>query len=85
MENVVTSFYNDDIMTFTPQGKAVVLPQRATVLDFAYETNPQQANRAKYAMINGRLASVKTPLRRGDVVQLFLLLADSGRGSYRFP
>lgn len=71
MENVVTSFYNDDIMTFTPQGKAVVLPQRATVLDFAYETNPQQANRAKYAMINGRLASVKTPLRRGDVVQVF--------------
>ena len=41
MENVVASFYNDDIMTFSPQGKPVILPQRATAIDFAYEIHSQ--------------------------------------------
>ncbi len=71
IENVVTSFYNDDIMTFTPQGKSIVLPQRATVLDFAFEVHSEVGKRAKYARINGRLASIKTRLRRGDVVEIF--------------
>ena len=40
LENVATTFYNDDIMTFTPHGNPVVLPQKATVLDFAFEVIP---------------------------------------------
>ena len=71
IEKVVTSFYNDDIMTFTPEGTAVVLPQRATVLDFAYEVDPRKAENAKYARLNGFLSSIKAPLRRGDVVEIF--------------
>lgn len=71
IENVVSSFYNDDIMTFSPQGKPVVLPQRATVLDFAYEIHSQLGAHAKYARINGRLASIKTPLHRGDIVEIY--------------
>ncbi|MDE5924659.1 MAG: HD domain-containing protein, partial [Muribaculaceae bacterium] len=35
IENVVASFYKDDIMTFTPQGKPVIMPQKATPIDFA--------------------------------------------------
>ena len=71
IEKVVTAFYNDDIMTFTPQGKAIVLPQRATVLDFAFEVHTDMGLKAKYARINGFIASVKAPLRRGDVVEVF--------------
>lgn len=71
LDKVVTSFYNDDIMTFTPAGREVILPQKATVLDFAYEVNPAIGEHAKYARINGFLASVKAPLRRGDVVEIF--------------
>lgn len=71
IENVVASFYNDDIMTFTPQGKPIVLPQKATVLDFAYEIHSKLGEKAKYARINGRLASIKTPLHRGDIVEVF--------------
>lgn len=71
IENVVASFYNDDIMTFTPKGKAVVLPQKATVLDFAYEIHSGLGEHAKYARINGFLSSIKAPLRRGDVVEIF--------------
>ncbi len=71
IENVVSSFYNDDIMTFTPKGLAVVLPQKSTVLDFAYEVHSALGEKAKYARINGFLSSIKAPLRRGDVVEIF--------------
>ena len=71
IEKVVTAFYNDDIMTFTPKGRPVVLPQKSTVLDFAYEVDAALGERAKYARVNGFLTSIKAPLRRGDVVEIF--------------
>lgn len=71
IDNVVTSFYNDDIMTFTPHGREVILPQKATVLDFAYEVDRRLGEKAKYARVNGFLSSIKAPLRRGDVVEIF--------------
>lgn len=71
MEKVTTSFYNDDIMVFTPSGESVVLPQKSSVLDFAYEISKELGDHAKYARINGFLSSVKAPLRRGDVVEIF--------------
>lgn len=71
IEQVVASFYNDDIMTFTPKGRPVVLPQRSTVLDFAYEVSTGLGQKAKYARVNGFLTPVKAPLRRGDVVEVF--------------
>lgn len=71
IEKVVTSFYNDDIMTFTRDGQAVILPQKATILDFAYEVDHAIGEKAKYGRLNGFLASVKAPLRRGDVVEVF--------------
>ncbi len=71
IENVVLAFYNDDIMVFTPQGKGINLPQRATALDFAFEVHTNLGLHAKYARINGRLASIKTPLHRGDIVEIY--------------
>lgn len=71
MEKVTSSFYNDDIMVFTPHGRGVVLPQKSSVLDFAYEISPTLGDHAKYARINGFLSSIKAPLRRGDVVEIF--------------
>ena len=70
IENVITTFYNDDIMVFTPKGKSVNLPKRATVLDFAFEIHSHIGEHAHYARINGQLASVKTELHRGDIVEI---------------
>lgn len=71
IENVVTSFYNDDIMVFTPHGREVILPQRSTALDFAFEIHSKIGQFAKYARINGQLVSLMTELKRGDVVEIF--------------
>ena len=70
IENVVTTFYNDDIMVFTPKGMSVNLPKRATALDFAFEIHSHIGEHAHYARINGQLASVKTELHRGDIVEI---------------
>ena len=71
MEDIVTAFYNDDIQVFTPRGEKIILPQNATVIDFAYEVHTQLGDHAKYARINSRLEPVTTALRRGDVVEIF--------------
>ncbi len=71
MEDIITAFYNDDIQVFTPKGQKIILPQNATVIDFAYEVNTKLGNHAKYARINSRLEPVNATLRRGDVVEIF--------------
>ena len=71
MEKVTASFYNDDIMVFTPHLKTIMLPQKACVLDFAYEISTNIGDHAKYARINGFLASATATLQRGDVVEIF--------------
>lgn len=70
MESVISSFYNDDILVFTPKGNSIVLPKGSTVLDFAYEIHTNVGNRAKYARVNGKLCSIFTQLKRGDRVEV---------------
>jgi len=70
MDNVVTAFYNDNIMVFTPKGESINLPKKATALDFAFEIHSHIGEHAHYARINGQLASVKAELQRGDIVEI---------------
>lgn len=70
MDSVVSSLYNEDITVFTPQGKPINLPQRATVLDFAFELHNAIGEHAQYAKVNGKLCSVKTELHHGDCVEV---------------
>lgn len=70
MDGVTASFYNDDIMVFTPHGKGIILPKNATALDFAFEIHSKVGLHACYARINGRLCSVSTVLHRGDCVEI---------------
>ena len=70
MDGVTASFYNDDIMVFTPKGEGIILPKGATALDLAYEIHSKIGQHAVYARINGKLMSVKTVLHRGDCVEI---------------
>lgn len=70
MDGVTASFYNDDILVFTPKGKGIILPKGATALDFAYEIHSKIGQHAVYARINGKLMSVKMVLHRGDCVEI---------------
>jgi GTP pyrophosphokinase len=70
IESVVSNFYNDDILVFTPKGNGIILPKQATALDFAYEIHSNIGKYAQYARINGKLSSVKTVLHRGDCIEI---------------
>lgn len=70
LDSAATLFYNDDIRVFTPQGREVILPKNATAIDFAFEVDDAMARHATHVRINGKLSSVKTVLRRGDVVEV---------------
>jgi GTP pyrophosphokinase len=70
MDGVTSSFYNDDIMVFTPKGRGVILPKGASALDFAFEIHSKVGEKAVYARINGKLSSLRTILHRGDCVEI---------------
>lgn len=70
IESVRASFYNDDIQVYTPEGKAIKLPKNSTAIDFAFNIHKEIGMHAKYAKINGHLASVKTILKRGDCIEI---------------
>ncbi len=70
MDSIVSTLYYDDIMVFTPEGDAYILPKGASALDFAFEVDPETAIHAKYARINGHLSSIKTILSRGDCIEI---------------
>lgn len=70
MDGITSTFYNDDIMVFTPKGRGVILPKGASALDFAFEIHSEVGEKAVYARINGKLMSVCTELRRGDCVEI---------------
>ena len=70
MEDVRSTFYEDDIYVFTPQGKMVVMPKGSTAIDFAFEIHNKVGEQMKFAIINDRLCSVKTKLEKGDRVRI---------------
>lgn len=70
MEDVRTTFYEDDIYVFTPKGKMIVLPKGATAIDFAFEIHNKIGEQMKFAVINDKLCSVKTVLHKGDRVRI---------------
>lgn len=70
MEHVTTNLYNDDIYILTPRGDIRTLPKDSTVLDLAFDIHTHVGLKAKYAHVNGELASVKRALLRGDIVDI---------------
>ena len=70
MDGVTSSFYNDDIVVYTPEGRGIILPKGATALDFAFEIHSELGLHAQYARVNGLLTSAKTELENGDVVMI---------------
>ena len=70
IDSVVSSFYNDDITVYTPKGCPVVLPQRATALDFAFAVHSDIGKCAQYARVNGSLCSLRKVLKRGDCISI---------------
>ena len=62
--------YPEEVYTFTPKGKVVVLPKDASPIDFAYSIHTEVGNTCTGAKVNGRMVPLKTRLRNGDIVEV---------------
>ena len=62
--------YPEEVYTFTPKGKVVVLPKDASPVDFAYSVHTEVGQACTGARVNGRMVPLRTRLRNGDIVEI---------------
>src|SRR5579884_1703255 len=70
MSTLKVDLYPEEVYTFTPRGKVVVLPREATPVDFAYSIHTEIGNACVGAKVNGRIVPLKYNLRNGDMVEI---------------
>jgi len=62
--------YPEEVYTFTPKGKVVVLPRDSTPIDFAYSVHTEVGHTCTGAKVNGRMVPLRHKLHSGDIVEI---------------
>jgi len=62
--------YPEEVYTFTPKGKVVVLPRESTPIDFAYSIHTEVGHSCVGAKVNGRMVPLRHRLHSGDIVEI---------------
>ena len=70
LSSLKMDLYPDDVYTFTPKGKVVVVPADATPVDFAYTIHTEVGHTCVGAKVNSRMVPLRTKLRTGDIVEI---------------
>ncbi len=70
LSTLKVDLYPEEVYTFTPRGRVIVLPRDATPIDFAYAIHTDVGNTCVGARVNGAIKPLKYALRNGDVVEI---------------
>jgi len=70
MHNLKQDFFTNRIFAFTPNGDVIDLPAGSTSIDFAYHVHTKIGHTLSGAKINGKLSSLDTELKNGDIVEI---------------
>jgi GTP diphosphokinase / guanosine-3',5'-bis(diphosphate) 3'-diphosphatase len=70
LSSLKMDLYPDEVYTFTPKGKVVVVPADGTPVDFAYTIHTEVGNTCVGAKVNSRMVPLRTKLRTGDIVEI---------------
>ena len=62
--------YPEEVYTFTPKGKVVVLPRDSSPIDFAYSVHTEVGHSCTGAKVNGRMVPLRHKLHSGDIVEI---------------
>jgi GTP pyrophosphokinase len=70
MDEFRQNLFVKEVYAFTPKGKLVILPDKATALDFAFEIHTHIGLRCLGAKVNQKLQPLSYELRNGDQVEI---------------
>jgi GTP diphosphokinase / guanosine-3',5'-bis(diphosphate) 3'-diphosphatase len=70
LEHTKLELFQDQVFCFTPKGKLIALPRKATPIDFAYAVHTDVGNQAIGCKINGKIAPLASELQNGDEVEI---------------
>jgi RelA/SpoT family (p)ppGpp synthetase len=70
LEHTKLELFHDQVFCFTPKGRLIALPRKATAIDFAYSVHTDVGNSAVGAKINGQIAPLVSELSNGDEVEI---------------
>ncbi|NDJ16318.1 RelA/SpoT family protein [Myxacorys almedinensis] len=70
LESIKDNLFDGDIFVFTPKGEVVALNPDSTTVDFAYRIHTEVGNHCAGAKVNGRIVTLDTKLRNGDIVEI---------------
>ncbi|EKQ70592.1 (p)ppGpp synthetase, RelA/SpoT family [Leptolyngbyaceae cyanobacterium JSC-12] len=70
LESIKDDLFDGEVYVFTPNGDVVSLSRGATPVDFAYRIHTEVGNHCAGARVNGRMATLDTALKNGDIVEI---------------
>src|SRR4051794_4537636 len=70
LSTLKVDLYSEEVYTFTPRGRVIVLPRDATPIDFAYAIHSDIGHTCVGARVNGSIRPLKSTLKNGDVVEI---------------
>jgi GTP diphosphokinase / guanosine-3',5'-bis(diphosphate) 3'-diphosphatase len=70
MDEFRKNLFVEEVFVFTPKGELLILPDRATALDFAFEIHSQIGLQCLGAKVNQKLVPLSFRLRNGDQVEI---------------